>query len=355
MKTLLRWLILPTLVVGIAATLRAQETGETRKTGKVLLLKSGQVMEGEIEQVGNEMCIRRGSSELRIATDRTVRLCPDWIDAYAFMLAHIRDTNADDHLKLARWCHANRMADQAIHHTKAALELQPNHGEAKQLLTALERMGQPQADRPAVAPIATPPVPAVRPVEAPAAVDVTAESFIAFATKVQPILMNACASCHASEKVTAFRLERVADSNRKVSTLRNLAMVIEHTDLDHPTVSPFLVKAVTPHGKDAITPLKDRSAAPFQALQGWVVDTIKKNPQLKEYRAAKNPAPIKKQPEEKPSTFSSQGSSLDVSRPLTPATPPRVARVRDWCDPDIFNEWAHPPSSSPQVAQTAAR
>jgi hypothetical protein len=135
-------------------------------------------------------------------------------------------------------------------------------------------------------------------------------------------------------------------------------MVIEHTDLDHPTVSSFLVKAVTPHGKDAITPLKDRSAAPFQALQGWVVDTIKKNPQLKEYRAAKNPAPIKKQPEEKPSAFSSQGSSLDVSRPLTPVAPPRVqeaARVRDWCDPDIFNEWAHPRSSSPQVAQTAAR
>ena len=68
MKTLLRWLILPALVVGFAWTLRAQETGGTRKTGKVLLLKSGQVMEGEIEQIGNEMCIRRGSSELRIST-----------------------------------------------------------------------------------------------------------------------------------------------------------------------------------------------------------------------------------------------------------------------------------------------
>ena len=109
--------------------------------------------------------------------------------------------------------------------------------------------------------MAPPSLPTPRPVEAPAAVDVTAETFVAFTAKVQPILLNACASCHANENAGKFRLERVADSNRKVSSMRNLAMVLEYADLDHPTVSPFLVKAVTPHGKDTITPLKDRSAA----------------------------------------------------------------------------------------------
>src|SRR5882672_3798560 len=114
MQTLLRWIILPALVVGLGDFLRAQETGEPRKTGKVLLLKTGHVMEGDIEQIGTEMCIRRGTSEVRIAADKTVRLCPDWLDAYAFMQAHIKADSANDRVKLARWCHLNRLHQEAL-------------------------------------------------------------------------------------------------------------------------------------------------------------------------------------------------------------------------------------------------
>src|SRR5262245_40154492 len=138
MQTLLRWLLLPALVVGAAGIVRAQDSGEPRKTGKVLLLKTGVALEGDIEQFGKEMCIRRGTSELRIAVDRTVRLCPDWIDAYAFMLAHVKSDNPNDHVGLARWCQLNKLTDQAIHHARAALELNPNHGDAQLLLTSLE-------------------------------------------------------------------------------------------------------------------------------------------------------------------------------------------------------------------------
>jgi hypothetical protein len=361
MKTVIRWLLLPALVAGFAGSVRAQDSGEPRKTGKILLLKTGMVMEGDIEQLGSEMCIRRGSSELRIAADQTMRLCPDWIDAYAFLLAHTRKENANERLALARWCHANRLLDEAIAETKAALTLQPDHAEAKQLMSTLERLRKAAPARVAVTVKPPEPLPTPRPAEPAPTVDVTAETMIAFTTKVQPILMNTCASCHATDAVGKFRLQRVFDNGRNAASQRNLAAVLEYVDLERPTISPLLVKAITPHGKETKAPLKDRSTVPFQSLQHWIADLIRVNPQLKEYRALTHPTPLKKQPEEKPSAFSSQGTALpvmDLSRPLAPTpvvTPPSAARVRDWCDPEIFNEWAHPRTQTAQMAQNLPR
>jgi hypothetical protein len=253
-------------------------------------------------------------------------------------------------------------------HAKTALELQPNHGEAKQLLATLERMRQGPASK-TIKTVAVA-APAPRAVEPPPAVDVSAATLVAFTSKVQPILMNTCVSCHANETGGKFRLERVYESGRSASSQRNLAAVLEHVDLERPTISTLLVKAITPHGREAGAPLKDRAGAPFQAIQQWIVDAVRTNPQLKEYRAARNPAPVKKTPEEKPSTFSSQGSLAptgdDVSRPLerraVKAAPqaqatrtPQTARERDWCHEDIFNEWAHPQRFAPQTAQAGTR
>ena len=365
MRTLLPWLLVPALAVGLGYVLRAQETGEPRKTGKVLLLKTGLAMEGDIEQVGLQMCVRRGPSEVWIAADKTMRLCPDWVDAYAFMQTFIKADNPNDRVKLARWCHLHRLTAEALEQAKIALDLNPEHGDAKQIVTMLERaMKEPQA-KPVVRAVA--PTPQRVPEPAPA-VDVNAETLIAFTSKVQPILMNTCASCHAGDTGGKFKLERIGESGHKLASQRNLAAVLDYIDVERPTISPLLVKALAPHGREAMAPIKDRSAKPFQAMQQWIVEAIRKNPQLKEYQAAKKPAPIKVQPEEKPSQFSSQGSVLPgaaddvISRPAprlelsaAKAAPVQETRTstpaneRDWCDAAHFNDWAHPKTNVGQI------
>ncbi len=352
---------MPALVVGVGCFLCAQEPGGERKTGKILVLKTGHVMEGEIEQVGSQVCVRRGSSEVWIAANKTMRLSPDWVDAYAFMQTLIKEDVASDRLKLARWCHTNKLTAEALEQARIALSLQPENPDAKQMVRSLERALKEPPPKPAVA-VAAPAPPKQEP---PPAVDVTAETLISFSAKVQPILMNACAGCHAADADKKFRLERVASGGHKISTQRNLAAVLNFIDLDRPTISPLLVKAITPHGRDLTAPIKDRSAKPFEAMQQWVVETIKKNPHLKEYRDAKKP--VKTRPDEKPSTFSTQrsaaqDSSEDVSRPAprlevtaakTPAAPQQ--QERDPFDPAWFNEWAHPHGVQTQMVTSAQR
>ncbi len=352
MKSLCRWLIVPALVVGAAYVLRAQEPGEPRKTGKILLFKTGQVMEGDIEQVGAQMCVRRGSSELWIAVEKTMRLSPDWQDAYGFMQTLIKADNVNERVLLARWCHTNRLYEEALQQARIALKIQPGNADAKIMVTALERAPKEPATKPVVQ-IPVPPTP--RAVEPPPTVDVTAETMIAFTSRVQPILMNTCASCHSGNSGGKFHLERVFDSGSKSASQRNLAAVLSQIDLERPAISPLLVKAITPHGRDTTPPIKDRGAVPFQSMHQWLVDAIKKNPQLKDYHAATKGTPLKTPTETKKSSFSSQSlfapiPGEDVSRPLpavsvksAPATPGLTpTHERDWCHADHFNERAHP-------------
>jgi hypothetical protein len=367
MKTYLRFLIAPAVFVGVGFFLHAQDGDKGQVKGKVLLLKTGHAMEGDIEKVGTQLCIRRGKSEVWIGEDKAIRLCADWDDAYAYAQTQIKLDDANDRVKLARWCHMHRLTERALDQARAALELQPQNADAKQIVTLLERA----LKEPPAKPAPRAPAAAARPVEPAPTVDVSFESLVAFSTKVQPILMNRCTACHASAAAGGkFHLDRVSDSGQKASTHRNLAAVLTHLDLDRPAISPFLVKAITPHGDAQTAPIKDRTAKPMQTMQQWVEQTVAKNPQLKDYRAKKQP-PGKAQPEPKSvfpmqrSLAPAQGDNV-VSQPvprleIDEKNPPRVlpaheARLPmsltpvDEFDAVIFNAWAHPRYFQQQAA-----
>jgi hypothetical protein len=359
MKTLLRLLVVPAVVVGVGV-LHAQD-GRTELTkGKVLLLKTGHAMEGDIELLGTQFCIHRGKSEVWIAHDKTVRLCADWDDAYAYALTQIKLDDANDRMKLARWCHMQRLPQKALEQARTALELQPHNSDARQMVTLLERVLKETPAKPAT------PVPAApaRAVEPAPTVDVSFASQVAFSTKVQPILMNRCAICHAIAEGGKFRLERVSESGQGASAQRNLAAVLRYIDLHHPAISPLLVKAITPHGDAQSPPIKDRTAKPMQTMQQWVEQTVANNPQLKEYRAVKTPTPAKIPPKPKPAPLPAQttaapGPGVDVVSQTVPrieidkSNPPRALpgeatraptspTPADEFDAVHFNRWAHP-------------
>jgi hypothetical protein len=349
----------PAVFISVGFFLHAQDGPTERINGKILLLKTGHAMEGDIEKVGTQLCVRRGKSEVWIAEDKAIRLCADWDDAYAYAQTQIKLDDANDRVKLARWCHMHRLTEKALEQARVALELQPHNSDAKQIVTLLERALKEPPAKPATRAPAEP----TRSAEPPPTVDVSFESLVAFSTKVQPILMNRCAACHASAAGGRFRLDRVSESGQKASTQRNLAAVLAHVDLDRPAISPFLVKAITPHGDGQSPPIKDRTAKPMQTMQQWVEQTVAKNPQLKDYHAKKQPSG-KSHSEPKASVFPTQRSAapapadevisqhvprleIDEKNPprVVPAeatrTPMSLAPVDEF-DAAHFNRWAHP-------------
>ena len=366
MQTYLRFLLGPAVMAGVAFFLLAQDAVKEPATGKVLLLKNGSVLEGDIAQVGTQMCIRRGASEVWIDASKASRLCADWDDAYVHMQTLLKLDSAAERVKFARWCHLYHLNEKALEQARKAMELQPNHRDAKQLVSMLERSLKETPSKPNVPMASTP-----RTAPAPS-IDVTAETLVSFTARVQPILMNTCVSCHGTGFVGKFRLERTSEGGYQIATRNNLNAALGYFDLDRPTQSLLLVKAIEAHGNTPLPPIKDRGAAPFQTMQSWIEQTIACNPQLKKQapaeksaKAEASPAPIvvsrsiprievvaeTKRPTEEPSrVLPAKASQIpilqmyqsvkqDPPRASSNATSPRTsAPEREWCDPEIFNE-----------------
>jgi len=352
MKTTIRSLFVLAILVGVGMSLYAQDAEKERTKGTVLLLKNGHAMEGDIEKVGSQLCIRRGASEVWIAAERTARLCADWDDAFSYVRSMIKTDDANDVIKLARWCHLHRLTDKALEQARLALDLQPMNSDAKQIVTMLERMKkEPTPTTPVLIPVTIPSLPEVAPT-----VDVTSESSIAFTTRVQPILMNTCASCHATNNGGKFKLDRVSDHSQKAATQRNLAAVMPYIDLDRPAISPLLTRAITPHGGAPMPAIRDRSSVPFQALKQWIDMTVARNPQLKDYAAAKKgtpPSKVEPEPVIVQTGFASEGlkkdgSDRNIVQANVPATkvdsaaPRLLPMMTDRYSADQFNKQNHP-------------
>jgi hypothetical protein len=322
------------LVCGVglvaAAALRADPNPPVT-TGRVLVFDNERAVEGDIRCEGSSYCLRRSVGEVWLPGDKVLKLCANWDEAFAFVRSQANPRDPDERLRLARWCLNYGLREQALAEATAAVQMRPNHEASRQLLTLLQRSASS-------APAAVPPPP--RPVETTAvspapAIEVSADSLSLFTARVQPVLMNTCASCHASGKETAFRLSRVGTSSAtsRRTTQQNLSAALALLDPDHPLASPLLMRAVTDHGKSGQAPLKAQSP-PYQILQEWIQVTLASNPFLREQHRAAEAAPrLAQRPAEAPPSESrpappSVGPTAPapvVSQPLAAAPLPAAA------------------------------
>jgi hypothetical protein len=359
-------------ILGVGALLAAGSTRmfatepvQPALTGKVVLLENERTLEGDVERVGDQYRVRRSVGETWVPASRVLRLCQTLEEAYDYLRTRANLQDPDERLRLASWCRQHGLRDQALNEVRAAVELRPRHAESRRLLTHLQ---QAALDKPAPAP---PPQAASEPALPPPTVELTADSLGLFVTRVQPILMNTCASCHASGRGGAFKLTRVyaeAASNRKTMQ-QNLAAVLAQVNVSQPQASPLLVKAVSAHtGEMTQAPLRNRQAPPYRALEEWVRLTVANNPQLRDpLRIRKDeggrmkeesdsfilgatqaapPPPLgesrwgedARTPPAKP-----QGPQ-PVTGPQTPERPPvgEPPASTDPFDPEIFNRQMHP-------------
>ena len=365
MKTIIGLLLCLLAAATGPAALSAAESAPA--VGKVLLLDNERVLEGDIERVGDQYRVRRAAGETWVPADKALTLCATLEDAYAFLRRRANLHDPDERLRLARWCHLYGLRAQALAEVTAAVDLRPDQPEGRRLLGSLRQFG-------GAGPAASPAPPADGPGAEGPPPDLTAESLCAFRTRVQPILMNACANCHANGHGGTFKLTRVYEdggSSRKVEQ-RNVAAVLAQVNLRQPQGSPLLTKAVSAHdAKMAQAPLKGRQAPAYRVLEDWVEQTLAGNPQLQalaaappppeppaalppEPKAVAEPAPARAAAAPQPREEEAGQFGADAPAPAKPAQPPTPARVEpapapaapagpvDPFDPLIFNRQMHP-------------
>jgi hypothetical protein len=333
------------LAAPVWLVLWAADTVPPRSAGRVLVLENERTLEGDIERHGDQYRIRRAVGETWVPSDKVLRLCATRAEAYLYLRERANLSDPDERLRLAQWCQLNGLREQALAEVTAAVELRPSNPETCRLLRSLQR---------AVAnPVSPVHAPSKETAAAPAPlppVDLNADSISMFVTRVQPVLMNACASCHASGRTPAFKLTRAFEggtANRK-TVQQNVATVLAQVNVERPEVSPLLVKAVSIHGDMVQPPLKGRQAPAFRVLEDWVQGTLANNPQL----AQRTSATVPLLPAEARGTEAVPGK---VSEPVAEAPPPKAsvpetppAAPADAFDPALFNRQFKPQQSNSQ-------
>jgi hypothetical protein len=299
--------------------LLAVAAGPPQSGLRFLLLESRQLVEGEIEQVGDGFRVKCDGGETLIPIDRVMALCVDKAGAYRVLSEKTDPKNAEQRLKLAEWCHNNSLPREAIAEARAATELRPNSPVAQRFLRFYEQAATER--KPAFKPER--PVPA-EPAALPETVDCSPEALKLYCTRVQPVLMNACSGCHAT--TAKFRLERVYSDtlNPRGQTFQNLAAAMAQIDRNKPTSSPLLQKALTAHGGANAPPLRDRGSPAYQQLEQFV-RMFEGSP-----TATTIPTPAPPKPGEGKSSFADK---VAEERPNGPKDP---------FDPIEFNKKHHP-------------
>ncbi|MCI0464964.1 MAG: hypothetical protein L0Z62_49210 [Gemmataceae bacterium] len=343
-------------LVPVGLALSAQERPAPRTTGRVLLLRNHRALEGDIERVGGVYLIRRAAAEVTVQGDEALWLCADWDEAYGLMCRQANLRDPDERVRLARWCDSNGLYARALAEVEAALRLRADHPTARRLLPQLQRTANARS-----APSPAGPTHDAEVGTAPA-VDLSAETLSLFTAKVQPVLMNTCASCHATGRGGEFKLARCYDPTVNRRALHhNLSAVLAYVDLEQPSASPLLYKSVSAHGGAAHAPLPGRQSLPFRHLQEWVESVVANNPHLRKVLARQTAAstPAQKPPataaseaapvivsREKPQNDESPAPSPSPTQPEPTAqaapTAPRQTDPSDEFDALIFNRQAHP-------------
>jgi hypothetical protein len=323
---------------------RADEPAPEPSVGHVLLLDSERTVEGEIEREGDHYRVKRLAGETVWPADKVLRLCSDLPDAYAFLRNRANLVDADERLRLAHWCHLHGLHEQAVNELRAAVELRPADGRAQRLLAHLSHVSEstPSTSLATTKDVGSAPEPAL---------PVSPESLSLFSTRVQPILMNACASCHAAGQGGAFQLTRAYEQgNLAPKTLKqNLTAVLAEINLEQPASSKLLTKALTVHGSMNLPPLTNQQRTAYHTLEDWVrltsaTSPLGRGPAVENGQAAPEArsasATVPKADSDKTPVPTARPIDHTVIPPSSPAAPP--AEPADPFDPIIFNRQMHP-------------
>jgi hypothetical protein len=258
-------------------TLLAAAADPSQEHGHYLILESTRVLHGDITRQSDGYHVMRAIGETVVPAEGVIFLCNTLPEAHEHLRQRANLRDADERMRLARWCQLNGLRQEALAEVEAAVTLQPGNAGFVRLRDSLRRSCARVTEHGPAAPL-DPDAEAAKTIN----VEVTAESLGQFITHVQPVLMNTCASCHVSGRGGNFKLLRSNEGgivNRR-ATQYNLNAVLNQIRPDHWQASPLLTKSISIHGNASAPPIKGRQSAAYKALEEWVKQTLEDNAQL---------------------------------------------------------------------------
>jgi len=298
--------------------------------GKVAILDNDRIIEGDIERVGDQYRVRRPVGETWLAAAKVRRLCATMVDALDYIRSQANLNDPDERLRLARWCLGQDLRAEALAELEAAADMRPSHAETQRMLRGLQRTVVSEPAPAAPEKEETPEAPP----EPVAALPYNPAALGMFVNKVQPILMNACACCHANNKGGAFTLQRGytngKPANRK-TTQHNLMAVLAQVNRHRPGDSPLLAKALMLHGGADHPPLQGPAAPAFRTLSDWVYFAMTNVP----LGDLPPPVPVARTPQPAPSPVfapppapaEASAFAAETAAPAKPAEPTPITPV----------------------------
>jgi hypothetical protein len=326
--------------------------------GHYLVLETTRVLHGDITRQSDGYHLRRAIGETLVPVEGVMFLCDTLPEAYEHLRQRANLRDADERIRLARWCQLNGLRQEALKEAEAAVALRSDNPGFVRLRDSLRRSCSRITEHAPAAPLGQDTETAT------ANVEITAESLGLFISHVQPVLMNTCASCHVSGRGGSFRLLRSNEGgivNRR-ATQYNLSAVLSEIRPDHWQASPFLTKSISIHGSASAPPIKGRQSAAYKALEEWVKQTLEDNAQLQTAGPVANrdkPADAaapdaKSKPSQSAGAVASPGSTdgkaseaprsaFGINQTAKSASRAASTAPLDPFDPAIFNQANKPP------------
>lgn len=217
---------------------------------RVLLLQTGKIVKGAVRQTTAGYVVNVPGGQLVLPFDQVRFNAEDLEDAYRLQRSSLPERPVSAHIELARWCHTHGMPDQACKELRDVLRIEPESTIARTMLQRINDQLLATKELPAVAArnhgqysmLGDPKLG----VPADTLGGLPREAALDFVSKVQPLLVNRCATsgCHGIGSGNSFELQRtkLGKSPPKAHSERNLAAVLEQIDREQPLSSPLLAK-----------------------------------------------------------------------------------------------------------------
>lgn len=350
----LAWLFFSLMMLNSPTFLRASEPSTAFSSSRVLLLRNGQMLSGQISYAGANYHVLLPTGEIRIRASEVEYVCQDIQEALVRKYEAIEPGDLAGYLRLTDWCIEHELFVEADRLLVSIENLAPPSARTRVKLT---RRNLEMAQNPVSS---APPVPTLDSQPADGAVEGAIDDAEAldrltrnmpegtvetYRRTVQPILMAGCAAarCHGNAASNEFRLIRPTHGHiiSRRATQRNLQAILRWIDLENVSESPLLSAASRPHGAAKEPVLGEGESVRLEHLSKWVsslasqtVDTtVKADPPD---HIEDQPAALSQSIERSSARVPAKSSDF----PRSPGTRETAEYLDPW-DPAIFNRRYH--------------
>jgi len=253
---------------------------------RVLLLETGKILKGVVRQSTAGYVVNVPGGQMVLPFDQVRFNAENLEELYRQQRSALPERPVSGHIDLARWCLTNGLPDQACKELREVLRIEPDSTIARTMLQRINDQLLATRDLPAVmarngeySMIGDPKL-GVSPEPLGG---LSREAALDFVSKVQPLLVNRCATagCHGPGSGNSFELQRtkLGRNPPKSYSERNIAAVLERVDRERPLSSPLLAKLRGEARSDGLRQSHgDLSREQSQTLRNWI-ESISRRPE----------------------------------------------------------------------------